>query len=157
MELIYRGSRDGTTSKIFHIKCDNKGPTIILFKNERGNIFGGYCPISWKTEGNWQIVPEAFIFTLKNIFNIEPTKFNRINDNYGILFHSEWGPCFGNGCPNIGFLEDYSIKNRCYSHFSVYPSYQDSLGKGNSIFTGDLNNNNKYYKISEIEAFSLYK
>ena len=36
MELIYRGSRDGTTSNIFHNKCDNKGPTIILFKNEKG-------------------------------------------------------------------------------------------------------------------------
>ena len=33
MELIYRGSRDGTTATAFHIKCDNMGPTIILFRN----------------------------------------------------------------------------------------------------------------------------
>ena len=36
MELLYRGSRDGTTSNIFHNKCDNKGPTICLYKNEKG-------------------------------------------------------------------------------------------------------------------------
>ena len=30
MELIYRGSRDGTTANIFHNKCDNQGPMIIL-------------------------------------------------------------------------------------------------------------------------------
>ena len=36
MELIYRGSRDGITSNIFHNKCDNKGPIIILIKNEKG-------------------------------------------------------------------------------------------------------------------------
>ena len=48
MELIYRGSRDGTKSNIFHNKCDNKGPTITLFKNEKGHIFGGFSPISWE-------------------------------------------------------------------------------------------------------------
>ena len=158
MGLIYRGSRDGTTSNIFHNKCDNKGPTIILFKNEKGNIFGGYCPISWKSEGGWQSVPEAFIFTLTNIYNIEPTKFNRGNDQYGIYFGSDLGPWFGNSS-NIGFRTDYSKNNNCYSYFghSGYLSYQDSLGKGKSIFTGDLNNNNANYKINEIEVFSLYK
>ena len=33
MELIYRGSRDGMTSNNFHNKCDNKNPTIVLYKN----------------------------------------------------------------------------------------------------------------------------
>ena len=158
MELIYRGSRDGTTGNIFHNKCDNKGPTIILFKNEKGNIFGGYCPISWNSNNVWQSVPEAFIFTLTNIYNIEPTKFKRTNDQYGVYFCSNNGPWFGK-CSNIGFYLDYSQNNNCYSHFgqSGYISYEDSLGKGKSIFTGDLNNNNKYYKIIEIEGFKLYK
>ena len=39
MELLYRGSRDGTTAKAFHSKCDNQGPTVCLYKNEKGNIF----------------------------------------------------------------------------------------------------------------------
>ena len=47
MELIYRGTRDGIGSDIFHNKCDNQGPTIVLCKNEKGNIFGGYSSISW--------------------------------------------------------------------------------------------------------------
>ena len=156
MELIYRGSRDGTTSNIFHNKCDNKGPTIILFKNDKGNIYGGYCPISWNNNGDWQSVPEAFIFTLTNIYNIEPTKFNRTNDKNGICFISSLGPWFGNSS-NIGFINDYSKENNCFSNFGVESGYQDSLGKGRSIFTGDLNNNNIYYKINEIEAFKLYK
>ena len=156
MELIYRGSRDGTTSLKFHEKCDNKGPNIILFKNEKGNIFGGYCPISWKSEGNWQSVPEAFIFTLTNIYNIEPTKFNRTNDNSGVYFNSSNGPWFGCSS-NIGFQYDYSQSNNCYSYFGDYSGYKDTLGKGKSIFTGDENNNNQYYKLKEIEAFKLYK
>ena len=46
MELLYRGTRDGTSANIFHNKCDNQGPTICLCKNEKGNIFGGYSSIS---------------------------------------------------------------------------------------------------------------
>ena len=156
MELIYRGSRDGTANIKFHEKCDNKGPNIILFKNEKGNIFGGYCPISWKSEGGFQSVPEAFIFTLTNIYNIEPTKFNRTNDNYGVYFNSSHGPWFGNNS-NIGFYYVYSQSNNCYSNFGVNEGYKDTLGKGKSIFTGDENNNNIYYKLKEIEAFKLYK
>ena len=35
MELIYRGTRDGSESKTFHNKCDNQGPTIILCKMKK--------------------------------------------------------------------------------------------------------------------------
>ena len=41
LELLYRGSRDGMFSKNFHEKCDDKGATITLFRNDKGNIFGG--------------------------------------------------------------------------------------------------------------------
>ena len=51
MELLYRGTRDGSGANIFHNKCDNQGPTITLCKNDRGNIFGGYSSISWASGG----------------------------------------------------------------------------------------------------------
>ena len=155
MELIYRGTRDGTTNKAFHSKCDNKGPTISLFKNEKGYIFGGFADISWKSEGGWQSAPNSFIFTLTNIHNIEPTKFPRKSGKYGIYHDSSNGIWFGGG-PNIGFYSDFMNNNaKCY--FPEYDSYNDILGKGKSIFTSDLNNNNLNYKISEIEVFKLYK
>ena len=52
MELIYRGTKDGTKNTIFHNKCDNIGPTICLYKNNKGNIFGGYVSIPWTCTGN---------------------------------------------------------------------------------------------------------
>ena len=76
MELLYRGTRDGSTADIFHKKCDNQGPTICLYKNEKGNIFGGYASISWTNSGFGKKAPDSFIFTLTNIHGIEPTKFN---------------------------------------------------------------------------------
>ena len=42
MELLYRGTKDGSTANIFHNKCDNKGPTLCLYQNDKGNVFGGF-------------------------------------------------------------------------------------------------------------------
>ena len=75
MELLFRGSRDGMTSKDFHDKCDNKGQTITLYQNQKGNIFGGYTSIPWTSDGKWHNDKNSFLFTLTNIHNIEPTKF----------------------------------------------------------------------------------
>ena len=53
MTLLYRGTKDGMTSKVFHEKCDNQGKTITLYRNIKGNIFGGYASIPWSSEGEW--------------------------------------------------------------------------------------------------------
>ena len=147
LELIYRGTRDGTTGSAFHNKCDNKGPTITIYRNEKGNIMGAYSPISWTTDGRWHKAKDCFIFTLSNIHGTSPTKFNNIDSKDSVYHDKDRGPCF----QDIHIYEDF--KKKVYSSFPNY--YQDVLGKGKSIFTGDLNNNNNYFKMSEIEVFSV--
>ena len=44
---LWRGSRDGFTSTVFHELCDKKGMTLTLIKTKRGAVFGGYTDISW--------------------------------------------------------------------------------------------------------------
>ena len=89
MELLYRGTRDGSGSNIFHNKCDNKGPTICLCKNEKGNIFGGYSSISWTSDNNYHTANGSFLFTLTNIHGIAPTKFpNTQKYEYAVYHHS---------------------------------------------------------------------
>jgi len=149
MKLLYRGTRDGMEGNSFHNKCDNQGPTISLFKNDKGNIFGGYASTDWTSSNNYKSAPESFIFTLINIHGTEPTKFPNSDSRYSIYDHSDYGPRFGGGC-------DISIyKNGSYSNFPH--SYQDILGKGKSIFTGDLNNNNQKFNLKEIEVFKISK
>ena len=152
MELIYRGTRDGTTSKKFHEKCDNQGPTICLYKNEKGYIFGGYASVSWSTTKNgYYKAPDCFHFTLTNIHNIKPTKFNS-KDSSDIVYHgSDHGPHFGG---DIKIFEDFN-QSEAKSQFP--DDYEDCLGKGKSIFTGDLNNDNGYFKVKEIEVFKMSK
>ena len=119
------------------------------FKNDKGNIFGGYASIDWTSSNSWKSASDSFIFTLTNIHETEPTKFPNSNSSYSIDDEYNYGPRFGGGC-------DISIyKNGSYSNFPH--SYQDILGKGKSIFTGDLNNNNQNFNLKEIEVFKIFK
>ena len=147
MKLLYRGTRDGMGSNYFHNKCNNQGPTISLFKNDKGNIFGGYASTDWTSCNNWKSAPESFIFTLTNIHGTEPTKFPNSNTNYSIYDHSNNGPFFGGGI-------DIYINFKSYT--SNFPnSYQDTIGKRWSIFSGD--NNSSDFNLKEIEVFKLIK
>ena len=149
MELLYRGSRDGMTANDFHKKCDNKGQTITLIKNEKGNIFGGYASIPWTNKDEYHRAPDSFLFTLKNIHGTQPTKFPSKNEQNEIYHNSKYGPIFGEA--DLGIGNDF-IKNGGYSGFPY--TYQDILGKGKSIFTGNNNNN---FIIKEIEIFKILK
>ena len=153
MELLYRGTRDGSTSNIFHNKCDNQGPNICLYKNDKGNIFGGYTSIPWTNNGNFHSDPDSFLFTLTNIHETQPTKFPISDSNYSVYHNSKRGPSFGCGC-EIYIYEDF-LKTDSYSSFPY--SYKDILIKGKSVFTEDLNNNTDHFKIQEIEVFKLSK
>jgi len=144
MELIYRGTRDGKTCNDFHNKCDNQGPTICLYKSEKGYIFGGYAPISWESSGRWQKHNESFIFTLTNIYD-KPTKFPHVEGKDSVIHDKNNGATF----------DDFYIFDnfRCLLHF---PSgHKDVLGKGRSIFNGD--NNTSEFNLKEIEVFKLFK
>jgi len=147
MKLLYRGTRDGMEANTFHNKCNNQGPTISLFKNDKGFIFGGFSSSDWTSSGSYKSAPDSFIFSLTNIHGTEPTKFPNSNTSYSIFDSNNFGPTFGNYDIKI-------YKNGSYAHFS---SYKDILGKGNSIFSGDLNNDNINFKLKEIEVFKIFK
>jgi len=149
MKLLYRGTRDGMEGKYFHNKCNNQGPTISLFKNEKGYIFGGYASTDWTSCNNYKSAPDSFIFALTNIHGTEPTKFPNSDTNYSIRDYSTYGPTFGGG---------YDIHTNKEGSYANFPhSYQDILGKGKSIFTGDLNNDNRNFNLKEIEVFKIFK
>ena len=156
MELIYRGTRDGSGADIFHKKCDNQGPTICLCKNEKGNIFGGYASISWTSpsSGCFKSADGCFLFTLTNIYGTEPTKFPNTNKNKAVYHCSSFGPIFEGG-HILKIYNNYLNNNSSYARIGgSYNDYQDVLGKGNSVFTGDVNTES--FKLKELEVFKVY-
>ena len=117
--------------------------------NDKRNIFGGYSSIPWASDGGDKIDKDCFLFTLTNIYNTEPTKFPYVQGR-SIYNKSNFGPYFGLG-PDL-----YCAHNFGNMDFSNFPySYQDTLGKGKSIFTGNSSNENKIFSIKEVEVFEL--
>ena len=64
----------------------------------------------------------------------------------------EHGVIFGGGF-DIGVNYSDFLNNYSYSSFPY--SYQDTYGKGYSIFSGDINNNK--FKLKEVEVFKIFK
>ena len=146
MELLYRGSRDGMSIKKFHELCDHRGPTICLFKTEKGYIFGGYSPISWESNesGKWYKLDDSFMFTLTNIYEMQPTKFPHNKGSDSVYHASTHGPTFD----DIYFTNDFKS---CSIYFPR--GHIDTLGKGKSILTG----NNDKMELIEVEILKLNK
>ena len=152
-ELLYRGTKDGPSSNIFHDKCDDQGPTLCLYKNEKGNIFGGYSSISWKRNDGTCSDSKSFIFTLTNIFEIEPTKFSSKSSN-NVHHKSDYGPSFGEHDSDISIYSNFLEKE---SKTNFPEQYEDSTGKGRSIFTGNPETSNSLFKIKEVEVFKIFQ
>ena len=142
----------GMTANDFHNKCDNKGKTICLFLNDKDNIFGGYSSIPWSNNEVDKTSNDCFLFTLNNIYNTEPTKFSYIKGS-SVSHYSNFGPIFGSGYDLYLYNNNNNVNNPNCSSFPY--SYQDTLGKGKSIFTGDMNNNNYYFNLKEVEVFKI--
>ena len=152
MELLYRGTRDGSGCNVFHQKCDNKGPTICLCQNEKGNIFGGYASISWTSDCSYHNANGSFLFTLTNIHGTAPTKYSEITKPQYTVYHgNDRGPSFG-GSHDLYISNNYF--NNSNSYCDIGHSYNDVLGKGYSIFSGDINSSN--FKLKELEVLKLF-
>ena len=152
LELIYRGTRDGMTHDIYHRKCDNKGKTIILMKNEKDNIFGGYASDSWIVEHcKYTNSQNSFLFSLTNMYNSEPMKFPIKNADEALFYRNDFGPLFGKYGNDLGLRKDFSNEGGFCLNFNC--TYSDSLGKGNTVFIGDTKSGD--FKLKEIEVYKL--
>ena len=166
ISLIYRGSRDGFKSSVFHELCDEKGETLVIIKSTDNYIFGGYTSISWdSTKWNGKNGKEnnarrdgkglEFIFTLKNPYDIPPSKFN-IKKNW--LDHSiccdiNLGPIFG--CNDIRIENNCNINSNSFKYYDFTPGeycFDDTTGKKRMLFTGSSS-----YKVKEIEVFKVIR
>ena len=109
-------------------------------------------PLDNKEEKEYS-APDSFLFTLTNIYNIQPTIFPRKNEQREIKCYFDNGPLFGIGT-DLVLYSDFSNKGGQTNVENTYPAI---FGKGRNIFTGDPNNKNSRFKIKEIEIFKLYK
>ena len=139
-ELLYRLSEDGDKYSTFHELCDNKGPTLILFHVNDGNIVGIYTPLSWDSISNWKNDIDTFIFNLnKNL------KCKKLISEQSIYCNSSYGPTtarfgYSSNSP-INFIKHWANEiNKYYD-------------KGSEILPS--NNEERVYELIEIEIYKI--
>lgn len=155
-DLLYRGTRDGFSASSFHRMCDNQGKTLVLIKNKSGHVFGGFATTSWRHSASYanKQAPGSFLFTLTNIYGIEPTKFPLMDeeDRCAIChYNNTYGALFGESGFDLGISTDC---DRNISSWSSFPyNYYDSTGKGGNIFSSNTKLIN--FGVQEIEVFRV--
>ena len=94
LHKIFEGEIDGFDPDPFHNKCDNKGPTLCIIKNNYDFIFGGYTSKSWRNPNVrvlfrdenaflYGIYPKMFIMNIKDEYVNAAIEHN---DEYSIVF-----------------------------------------------------------------------
>ena len=130
-KLIYRASEHGYTAKSFHECCDDKGPTLVVIKSIGGWIFGGYTTQSWSGDSIGKRDDKAFIFTLKNPYGVEPTRYiQREDSRCAIGCVPNEGPLFGhviNIHNNCNEEKSCAIDNHLLREYECHPEYEHSL------------------------------
>ena len=96
LKLIYRSSRDGLSNEMFHDKCDNMGPTLIVLETGEGHVVGGYSNTPWQSSGGYMTAGNAFLFALRGFDISDPVKMELVDPtDYAIEGNSGYGPIFG--------------------------------------------------------------
>ena len=143
-ELVFRGTRDGRTSDIFHQKCDGTPKTITIIKTVKGLKFGGYIEREWKSSGDWISDDEnCFIFSL-DLHKI----YNPVKGKEKYCFYKNNGPNFS----EFGLKDDlFNIKS------SLNIKKKDIANKYFTYFDKDyeINGGESEFQVEEIEVFKI--
>lgn len=95
LNLLYRRGND-MSYETFHLKCDKKGPTVVICK-ARKEKFGGFTNINWESLNNQGIYKEGpFIFSIRK--NRKYVYSNK--NNQSIYLDKNHGPDF---CWDLSF------------------------------------------------------
>lgn len=92
LELLYKATIHGYTSKAFHKRCDNRGPTVSVGFNASGYVFGGYTTQPFSQSGQYVHDNEAFLFTFSGEKII---KYPVTTPDYAVRMIANSGPYFG--------------------------------------------------------------
>jgi len=138
--LIYKATRDGDKSEIFHTMCDSYQNTVVLIKTSKGRIFGGFTHEKWEGEDINKIDNRAFLFSVdrQKVYTVQ-------KNEEAIGCYKINGPDF---CGWQIVVHDNFLSNKqCYTgekgvNFNTDEDYE-------------LNGGEKYFGIDELEVFQV--
>jgi hypothetical protein len=149
--LCWRGSYHGSSARAFHAGCDNKGRTVTIVKSSKGQIFGGYTKIPWRSAGGFVYDPSAFIFLLKDFSGVAPLRSDRpYNSKYSIYDHGASGPGFGDNFV-IGDKSMLSFASRTHPNSFTYGA--NDIGGNAPPVTNMIFTESHTFSLLEMEVY----
>ena len=109
---IFSLSVDGSALKSFYKKCEGIKNSILVIKDDEGNVFGAYASNVFYPSSTFCGSPDSFLFTFYKEDKIHVYKATEVNDNY--MYCDNEQVCFGN-------TDDYfslSLKNNLLDGYS---------------------------------------
>jgi hypothetical protein len=126
LKLLFRGSEHGWSQNDFHIRCDDIGSTICLFKIKNGDCIGGYTNAKWTIDNKGAQDNDAMLFNLSQCRH-----YSSKQSGLDIFCSSQLGPCFtGIGDSELcAEFEPFNGEEKCCS-------WGNSSGYGIPIYNG---------------------
>ena len=152
LALIYRASRDGSSARYFHMKCDVLGPNLTIIKTKKGFVFGGFTLKNWKHQ-------------FKDVVRNEPEHGTEHADEKAFTFFMNNKKIYTNGKINDNVIY---CNNNCCTCFKNFFKVYDEIFKNGGI-CGRINESNFYgqekdyefnggeqkFDIEEMEVFQI--
>jgi hypothetical protein len=146
LELCYRASRDGWDATDFHRLCDNKGPTLVLAREQTdGGVFGGYAGVAWDQMIEYATDRDAFLFTFKP-GEVAPVELPVTRPVHAIYGNSALGPTFGGGYDLMICSNPHTDRN---SYSNLGRNYQLPNGADAKTYLAG----SARFLLSELEVF----
>jgi hypothetical protein len=137
--LLWRGTRDGFNSSVFHSRCDGRGNTVTFLRDISGCIFGAFSPIPWDSSGVYKDnhPRRSFVFALKHPWGPEAKKFAMANHAKAIFGHDIYVASNGNASMD--------------SYTSLGTNYVNDTGRDKrTVFTGS-----HHFRVNGVEVFQV--
>ena len=114
---------DGSSLKTFYNKCQDINNSILVVKDDEGNIFGGYASETFEPTKNFMGTGECFLFTFFKENKIHV--FNSTGINRFYIYCDDEQVCFGCSddyfslCLTKDFLEGYTNCTKTYQNMPL--------------------------------------
>jgi len=137
-ETLYVASKDGDSAAVFHKKCDDQGPTVVIVETKAGNVFGGYTTASWKARYKtmkYKKSAKAFVYSLRPIRKKYPVR--KGQEKYAIAVSTRDGPAFGQNGFDLRMVSGALKKKILYQVDYIVWSFS-SQRRQNSVYSQRL-------------------
>jgi hypothetical protein len=136
---IFSLSVDGSALKSFYKKCEGIKNSILVIKDDEGNVFGAYASDVFYPSSTFCGTPDSFLFTFYKEDKIHVYKATEVNGNY--MYCDKEQVCFGN-------TDDYfslSLKN----------NFLDGYSKTTTTYQNKPLNNKDKFVIFRLEVWGF--